>query len=157
MNTRFETLQKEMNTRFEAIQKEMNARFEAVNARFEAIEKRFTTLQWTIGIGFTAIFLISDTICRQVSNREPQLDQFARKFDVIIFIAGKKSSNGKVLYEVCRNANPKSYFISSVEEIQKEWFEEAHTVGICGATSTPMWQMEQAKQWIENQFSLISV
>ena len=57
-HTRFETLQKEMNTRFEAIQKEMNARFEAVNARFEAIEKRFTTLQWTIGIGFTAIFLI---------------------------------------------------------------------------------------------------
>jgi len=58
MNTRFETLQKEMNTRFEALQKEMNARFEAVNARFEAIEKRFATLQWTIGIGFTAIFLI---------------------------------------------------------------------------------------------------
>jgi len=58
MNTRFETLQKEMNTRFEALQKEMNARFEAVNARFEAIEKRFTTLQWTTGIGFTAIFLI---------------------------------------------------------------------------------------------------
>jgi 4-hydroxy-3-methylbut-2-enyl diphosphate reductase len=102
-------------------------------------------------------FKANDTICRQVSNREPQLDQFARKFDVIIFIAGKKSSNGKVLYEVCRNANPKSYFISSVEEIQKEWFEGAHTVGICGATSTPMWQMEQAKQWIENQFSLISV
>ncbi len=97
-------------------------------------------------------FKANDTICRQVSNREPQLDTFAKNFDVIIFIAGKKSSNGKVLYEVCKQSNPNSYFISSVEEIELEWFKEAKTVGICGATSTPMWQMEEAKKWIENQF-----
>ncbi len=98
-------------------------------------------------------FKANDTICRQVSNREPQLDKFAKNFEVIIFIAGKKSSNGKVLYEVCKQANPRSYFISSIEELQKEWFENVKTVGICGATSTPMWQMQQAKQWIENHCS----
>ncbi|GIV44733.1 MAG: 4-hydroxy-3-methylbut-2-enyl diphosphate reductase [Bacteroidia bacterium] len=98
-------------------------------------------------------FKANDTICRQVSNREPQLNKFARNFDVIIFIAGKKSSNGKVLYEVCKQANPHSYFISSVDEIQKEWFYNIKTVGICGATSTPMWQMEEAKQWIENHIA----
>ncbi len=97
-------------------------------------------------------FKANDTICRQVSNREPQLDKFAKNFDVIIFIAGKKSSNGKVLYEVCKQANPKSYFISSIEEIDINWFEGANTVGVCGATSTPMWQMEEAKKWIESQF-----
>lgn len=95
-------------------------------------------------------FKANDTICRQVSNREPQLEKFAKNFDVIIFVAGKKSSNGKVLYEVCKQSNPHSYFISSVNEIQKEWFMGAKTVGICGATSTPMWQMQEAKLWIEN-------
>ncbi len=94
-------------------------------------------------------FKANDTICRQVSNREPQLDKFARNYDVIIFIAGKKSSNGKVLYEVCKQANPRSYFISSIDELDKDWFKDVQTVGICGATSTPMWQMEEAKQWIE--------
>jgi len=101
-------------------------------------------------------FKANDTICRQVSNREPQLEKFAQNFDLIIFIAGKKSSNGKVLYEVCKQANPNSKFISSIDEIQKEWFIGINSVGICGATSTPMWQMEEAKKWIENHIALIS-
>ncbi|MCS7075045.1 MAG: 4-hydroxy-3-methylbut-2-enyl diphosphate reductase, partial [Bacteroidia bacterium] len=92
----------------------------------------------------------NDTICRQVSNREPQLEAFAKQFDVVIFVSGKKSSNGKVLFEVCKSVNPNTYFISSTEELKPEWFtEQVKTVGICGATSTPMWQMEAAKSWIE--------
>lgn len=95
-------------------------------------------------------FKANDTICRQVSNREPQLSAFAKQYQVIIFVAGKKSSNGKVLYEVCKQNNPLTFFISEISELQTEWFLNVQTVGICGATSTPLWQMEQAKQWIEN-------
>ncbi|MBL0103505.1 MAG: 4-hydroxy-3-methylbut-2-enyl diphosphate reductase [Bacteroidetes bacterium] len=90
-------------------------------------------------------YMISnDTICRQVSNREPQLRRFAAEYDIIVFVSGKKSSNGKALYEVCKSVNPKSYFVSNDEEIDLNWFEGAQTVGICGATSTPMWLMERA-------------
>ena len=85
----------------------------------------------------------NDTICRQVSNREPQLQKFSRQFDVIIFVSGKKSSNGKVLYQVCKNENEKSYFISDESELQPEWFTKVNSVGICGATSTPMWLMQK--------------
>ena len=92
--------------------------------------------------------VVNDTICRQVSNRAPWLKQFAKNYDVIIFVAGKKSSNGKVLYGVCKNENPNSYFVSSVEEINPEWFKNAEKVGICGATSTPRWLMEQVKEKI---------
>lgn len=95
-------------------------------------------------------FKANDTICRQVSNREPQLAAFAKQFEVIIFVAGKKSSNGKVLFEVCKQHNPNTHFISEISELQPDWFRNIQTVGICGATSTPLWQMEQAKQWIEN-------
>ena len=92
----------------------------------------------------------NDTICRQVSNREPQLETFAARFDVVIFVSGKKSSNGKVLFEVCKSVNPQTYFISSIEEMNPDWFPASvKTVGICGATSTPLWQMEAAKSWIE--------
>ena len=85
----------------------------------------------------------NDTICRQVSNREPQLQKFSRQFDVIIFVSGKKSSNGKVLYQVCKNENEMSYFISDESELQPEWFTKVNSVGICGATSTPMWLMQK--------------
>lgn len=94
----------------------------------------------------------NDTICRQVSNRAPQLREFAKEFDVIVFVAGKKSSNGKVLYGVCKEENEQSYFISSVDEINFNWFKQAESVGICGATSTPMWLMEDTANAIENQF-----
>lgn len=85
----------------------------------------------------------NDTICRQVSNREPGLRKFAAEHDVIVFVAGRKSSNGKVLFDVCRSVNANAHFISSPEEIRPEWFQGVATVGICGATSTPMWLMEQ--------------
>lgn len=87
----------------------------------------------------------NDTICRQVSNRDKELRNFAVKFDKIVFVSGTKSSNGKVLYNVCKEENENVYFISNLSELKKEWFEENDTVGICGATSTPMWLMEKVK------------
>ena len=90
----------------------------------------------------------NDTICRQVSNREPQLKKFSAMHDVIIFVSGKKSSNGKALFEVCNAVNPRSYFVSDVEELDPHWFENAESVGICGATSTPMWLMEKVSNHI---------
>lgn len=91
----------------------------------------------------------NDTICRQVSNREPQLTEFSKKFDKIVFVAGKKSSNGKVLYNVCKSVNPNSYFISSIDEIDTTWFNEGDTIGICGATSTPLWLMESVQKELQ--------
>jgi 4-hydroxy-3-methylbut-2-en-1-yl diphosphate reductase len=89
------------------------------------------------------VFEANDTLCRQVSNREPQLEQFATQHDVIVFVSGKKSSNGKALFSVCASVNPKSFFISDANELRKEWFDGVESVGICGATSTPMWLMEK--------------
>jgi 4-hydroxy-3-methylbut-2-en-1-yl diphosphate reductase len=94
-------------------------------------------------------FNANDSICRQVSNREPQLAKFAVENDVIVFVSGKKSSNGKALYQVCKSVNPKSYFVENEDEIDASWFEHQERVGICGATSTPMWLMEQVKSHIE--------
>ncbi len=93
-------------------------------------------------------FNSNDSICRQVSNREPQLQRFAQENDVILFVSGKKSSNGKALYKVCLSENPRSYFIENEEEIEADWFQNAERVGICGATSTPMWLMEQVKTFV---------
>ncbi|MHA7131660.1 4-hydroxy-3-methylbut-2-enyl diphosphate reductase [Algoriphagus namhaensis] len=94
-------------------------------------------------------FNSNDSICRQVSNREPQLQKFSQENDVILFVSGKKSSNGKALYQVCLSQNPRSYFIENEEEISPEWLQAADKVGICGATSTPRWLMEQVKQKVE--------
>lgn len=91
-----------------------------------------------------------DSICRQVSNREPQLTKFAQEHDVVLFVSGKKSSNGRALHSVCQMVNPKSYFIENEEEIDLEWFTENSSVGICGATSTPMWLMERVGEFVEN-------
>ena len=88
----------------------------------------------------------NDTICRQVSNRDRELRDFAGKFDHIIFVSGTKSSNGKVLYNVCKEQNPSTYFISNAEQLEASWFSQGDTIGICGATSTPMWLMEQVKE-----------
>lgn len=93
-------------------------------------------------------FNSNDSICRQVSNREPQLQRFAQENDVILFVSGKKSSNGKALYQVCLSENPRSYFIENEEEIESDWFLQTDRVGICGATSTPMWLMEQVKAYV---------
>ncbi|WP_324671613.1 4-hydroxy-3-methylbut-2-enyl diphosphate reductase [Hymenobacter sp. GOD-10R] len=87
----------------------------------------------------------NDTICRQVSNRDKDLRRFAAQFDQIVFVSGTKSSNGKVLYQVCKDTNPNTHFISKVEEIQSDWFQAGQSVGICGATSTPMWLMENVR------------
>jgi 4-hydroxy-3-methylbut-2-enyl diphosphate reductase len=87
----------------------------------------------------------NDTICRQVSNRYDDLRKFVVHYDTIIFVSGKKSSNGKVLFEVCKQTNPNTYFISSEEELSLEMFNPQEKVGICGATSTPMWLMEKVK------------
>lgn len=90
-----------------------------------------------------------DTICRQVSNRIPNIKEFAKKHDIIFFIAGKKSSNGKVLFAECKKNNPNSHFISNPKEIDTSLLKENMSVGICGATSTPKWQMEEAEKIIK--------
>lgn len=90
----------------------------------------------------------NDTICRQVSNRNKELKEFAGKFDRIVFVSGTKSSNGKVLFNVCKSTNPNTYFVSNSDQIESSWFAENDRVGICGATSTPMWLMEQVKDRI---------
>lgn len=90
----------------------------------------------------------NDTLCRQVSNRDVQLPTFVKKFDKVIFVAGLKSSNGKVLFDVCKENNPNTYFVSNKNELKKDWFNENENIGICGATSTPQWQMEEIKETI---------
>jgi 4-hydroxy-3-methylbut-2-enyl diphosphate reductase len=92
---------------------------------------------------------IDDTICRRVAGRESLLADFSRSVDVVIFVSGRKSSNGRVLYEVCRSANAKCYNIEESSELEKEWFEGVESVGICGATSTPRWLMEEVAEAIK--------
>lgn len=89
--------------------------------------------------------IINNTVCGQVSNRESHIREFAKNHDTIIFVSGKESSNGKMLYSVCKSVNPDSYFVSSEEEIEDSWFIGKQSVGICGATSTPRWLMEKIK------------
>lgn len=88
-------------------------------------------------------FIINDTICRQVSHRQPQLRNFVKKHDVVIFVSGKKSSNGRMLFQVCQAENPNTYFVSEQSELEQDWFDNAASVGVCGATSTPRWLMEK--------------
>lgn len=94
--------------------------------------------------------IINNTICGQVSNREPHLKVFARKHDTIIFVSGRESSNGKMLYSVCKSINPDTHFVSSAQEIENAWFEGKKSVGICGATSTPKWLIENIRDIISN-------
>lgn len=96
-----------------------------------------------------ADFRYFDTICRQVANRLPNVRAFAARHDVVVFVCGLKSSNGRVLYEACRQQNPRSYMVDNPEAIRREWFNGAATVGICGATSTPKWLMENCRRRIE--------
>ena len=92
---------------------------------------------------------INDTICRKVSNRMPNIREFAKKHDVIIFVSGKKSSNGKLLFDVCKQENKQSYFVSHPNEVETTWFSEAKSIGISGATSTPSWLMKQIAENIK--------
>ena len=95
-----------------------------------------------------ATFQSFDTICRQVANRMPNISSFATRHDLVLFVCGRKSSNGKVLFNECKSVNPNSHLIEGPEEIKKEWLEGVNTVGICGATSTPKWLMEQCRDAI---------
>ena len=90
-----------------------------------------------------------DTICRQVANRIDKIREFATEHELIIFVSGKKSSNGKILFAECLDANPSSYLISSEDEINPDWLKDKTHIGICGATSTPMWLMNKVKDRIE--------
>ncbi len=94
-------------------------------------------------------FHAKDTICGQVSGRDKRLREFARTNDVVLFVAGKDSSNGKVLYEICRSENARTHFVERVDDIQKTWLDGATSVGISGATSTPQWLMEEVKKALE--------
>jgi 4-hydroxy-3-methylbut-2-enyl diphosphate reductase len=96
---------------------------------------------------------IHDTICRQVSNREPWLKKFAKNYDVVIFVGGKKSSNGQYLYQVCKNENPNTYIISDSSELNFDWFTNQKQIGISGATSTPTWLMKEVAQTIHQHLN----
>ena len=95
---------------------------------------------------------VNDTICRQVSNRVPRLRKFVVNYDLILFVAGKKSSNGNSLYSICKETNPNCYYISNISEIEREWFNGVKSVGISGATSTPIWLLEEVSEWVKETF-----
>ncbi|MBQ7462719.1 MAG: 4-hydroxy-3-methylbut-2-enyl diphosphate reductase [Bacteroidaceae bacterium] len=100
-----------------------------------------------------ATFTYYDTICRQVANRMPNIRSFALKHDAVLFVCGKKSSNGRVLFNECKEANPRSYMIDTASEIDVRWLQGCESIGICGATSTPKWLMEECKERIEELLS----
>ncbi|MCR4853203.1 MAG: 4-hydroxy-3-methylbut-2-enyl diphosphate reductase [Prevotella sp.] len=89
-----------------------------------------------------------DTICRQVANRMPNVSSFATRHDLVLFVCGRKSSNGRVLFNECRRVNPNSHLIESAAEIDMSWLKDVSSVGICGATSTPKWLMEECRDAI---------
>lgn len=95
-----------------------------------------------------------DTICRQVANRVDHLRDFARRHDVILFVAGAKSSNGKVLYNECRSVNSRSHLVSNPADFRAEWLDNAGSIGICGATSTPRWLMEEVRDIVVKQWTI---
>ena len=97
----------------------------------------------------TATFTYYDTICRQVANRMPNIRSFALRHDAVLFVCGKKSSNGRVLFNECLRANPRSYMIDTASEIDIRWLQGCESIGICGATSTPKWLMEECKVRVE--------
>ena len=96
-----------------------------------------------------SMLTVDDTICRRVSSREEHLRNFARSFDVVLFVCGRKSSNGKVLFEICKQENCRCYNIEEPSEINAYWFKDAQSVGVCGATSTPSWLMHRVADAVE--------
>ena len=117
---------------------------------FKDLQEEIIKRKEIVGNSDSVKFIVHDTLCRQVSSREPQLKQFAKENDIVVFVSGKKSSNGRMLFQSCLEVNINSYFISDVDEIKLDWFSRKVKVGICGATSTPRWLMENAKNTIEN-------
>jgi len=105
----------------------------------QEIRKRMVEAQGFENINFVSF----ETICGQISNREPLLREFARKFDVVFFVSDRESSNGMMLFQVCKEANPRTYFITKQEDLEMEFIKDAGSAGICGATSTPKWIMEE--------------
>ncbi|MCF2582797.1 4-hydroxy-3-methylbut-2-enyl diphosphate reductase [Bacteroides caecigallinarum] len=99
-------------------------------------------------ISKSATFQYFDTICRQVANRMPNIRKFAASHDVILFVCGQKSSNGKILFHECKEINNRTYQVDKPEDIDMEWFRNAKSIGICGATSTPKWLMDKCKNVI---------
>jgi 4-hydroxy-3-methylbut-2-enyl diphosphate reductase len=102
-------------------------------------------------------FHAKDTICGQVSGRDKKLREFARQNDVVVFVAGRHSSNGRVLFEICREENLRTYFVENESEVQPMWFEGVESVGISGATSTPQWLMERVGRHIEDVCASVHV
>ena len=126
---------------------ELPSKFTLYSQTTKSVDKFYQIKDELISRGYEV--KANDTICRQVSNRYEELEKFVKDFDKIVFVSGKKSSNGKVLYDVCKKYNDSSYFISNVEELDLAWFQPNDKIGICGATSTPMWLMEQVKAELE--------
>ena len=127
---------------------ELPAKFTLYSQTTKSVDRFYAIKEELIKRGYEV--KANDTICRQVSNRYEDLGTFAQQYDKIIFVSGKKSSNGKVLFDVCKQVNPNTYFISDPEELDAQTFAENETIGICGATSTPMWLMRKVKETIES-------
>ncbi|TWR25058.1 4-hydroxy-3-methylbut-2-enyl diphosphate reductase [Mucilaginibacter achroorhodeus] len=126
---------------------ELPASFTLYSQTTKSMDKFYSVKDELLNRGYEV--KANDTICRQVSNRDKDLPLFATKFDKVVFVSGKKSSNGKVLYEVCKKHNPNTYFVSSIEELNPNMFSPNDKVGIAGATSTPMWLMQKVKAELE--------
>lgn len=127
--------------------------FSQTTMSIETFGKIVEEIKKRIGSNKTS-FTYYDTICRQVANRIPNIKTFARKYDLILFIAGKKSSNGRILFDECKRVNSNSYHINSADEMKSEWFVNISSVGICGATSTPKWQMEEVAKRVRKFVSI---
>ncbi len=110
---------------------------------FQEIVEKIRQRMEAVTPGRKIDFRWNDSICRQVSNRSGKLQDFAVKYEVVVFVSGKKSSNGMILYKVCKDVNPNTYLVSGREDLRKDWFSKVLNVGVCGATSTPMWLMEE--------------
>ena len=124
--------------------------FSQTTKSIEGFNQLVNTIKEKLSTSEGIHFEYHDTICRNVANRIPDIKRFASQFDIILFVAGAKSSNGKVLFNECLSVNPRTYLVSSPEELDPEWFKDIKSVGICGATSTPKWLMEEIKLRIEN-------
>ncbi|WP_313512187.1 4-hydroxy-3-methylbut-2-enyl diphosphate reductase [Sphingobacterium sp.] len=127
---------------------ELPAQFTLYSQTTKSFDRFYAIKEELINRGYEV--KANDTICRQVSNRYEDLGTFAVQFDKVIFVSGKKSSNGKVLFDVCKKVNPNTYFISGPEELDARTFADNETIGICGATSTPMWLMRKVKETLES-------
>jgi len=127
---------------------ELPSQFTLYSQTTKSVDRFYAIKEELINRGYEV--KANDTICRQVSNRYEDLGTFAAQFEKVIFVSGKKSSNGKVLFDVCKKVNPNTYFISGPEELDARTFADNETIGICGATSTPMWLMRKVKETIES-------